>query len=487
MNMNFRKGIIIELFRAGATALIVTAVAWATPAAAYETFLVGGRHYMFEVIDTPTPGATTVQQVSGINNNGVIVGTFRGANNTFGFVEGPGTPFKQISYGDFTELLKINDSNQAVGNSLRGAFTTTVPSGSFTPIPIPSGFSDLTVAGISNQNVMVGEVTPIGAPFTTKGFVQGGGLPFTPFSPGNSGSSEFPNTNGVHPHSIASSHDMLIVGSIEQLGGAGGAFIAQGNPNSDNVYTNISRDLNLAFQGMGIPSGPAEAWGVNSSGVIVGSFNPRSSRGFMDEANGFTVIDAPNSHSTKVFDINDKGQIVGGFEDQQANVHGFLMTPLDTRFVGLSPVNPLLPSSTLAHAFTFQNPAPGLWFDSGSLANGFTYSLTGDGTFIEVAPPLDSFGFGPVEVVVGESIVGTLNPGEKFFFEPGVTHFSLMGISTDGNPTTFPTYLNFTGTATSLTISVVPEPSSWVLLSIGLIGLFGYCWRPKREGSVSLA
>jgi hypothetical protein len=457
---------------------------------AWEDVTIGTQPYLFEPIDTPTPGATSVVQVSGINDNGVMVGTFTGAGGTFGFVRGPGIPFTQISNGAFTHVLKINDLNQAVGNSVNGAFVTTVPGGGFTPIAPPSGFTNLLGAGISNQGVIVGEVTPTSGPFTTKGFEQGGGLPFTPFSPGNSAISVFPNTEAVHPHAIALSAglpDTFIAGRIEQAGGVGGAFLAQGDPNTDIAYTNISQDLNKALQVMGIQSGPSDAQGVNGFGIAVGSFTPLPdfSRGFMDEANSFTVIDAPHSNSTALFDINNKLQIVGGFRDNSDNEHGFLLTPLDSSVNGGSPKTPVLPSSTLPQEFVFTNPTPGQWFDPLS-AEGFTYTLDGQGTFIEVAPPPASFGFGPVKVVVGGVVVDILNPGEDFFFAPGVTSFSLEGISpfVDANdPKAFPTFLDFTGQPASLIMTaIVPEPSTWAMMLIGFVGL-GYAGYRRRGAS----
>src|SRR5215813_4584212 len=159
-------------------------------------------------------------------------------------------------------------------------------------------------------------------------------------------------------------------------------------------------------------SGPSDAQGVNGFGIIVGSFLPMAdvSRGFMDEANSFTVIDAPKSNSTSLFDINNKLQIVGGFRDQQDNAHGFILTPLNSPVVGISPKNPILPSSIGGPGkFVFTNPAPGLWFDP-PFANEFTFTLTGGATFIEVAPPPASFGFGPVELAIGGSIIAELLP-----------------------------------------------------------------------------
>jgi hypothetical protein len=282
------------------------------------------------------------------------------------------------------------------------------------------------------------------------------------------------------------------VGRIEQSPGPGGAFFVFGNPNSDIGYTNISSDLNLALQRMGIQSGPAVASGVNRFGIIVGSFTPLPdfSRGFMDEANLFTVIDAPNSNSTEVFDINNRRQIVGGFRDNQDNEHGFILTPLNSSISGLSPTNPILPGRVVPGQFMFANPPPGSWFDP-PFADGFTFSLAGGGTFIEVAPPPASFGFVPVELIIGGSIIDILDPGESFVFGPGVTTFSLEGISPlvdAADPTAFPTFLDFTGPATNLTMtalvsSPVPEASTMVLLSTGFAGLLGYrCARSRFRG-----
>src|SRR5579885_1442562 len=73
-----------------------------------------------------------------------------------------------------------------------------------------------------------------------------------------------------------------------------------------------------------------EAFGINPSGQIVGTFNDSSgvSHGFLRDKNGsFTTFDPPDSILTIAQGINPSGQIVGLFIDSSGVIHGFLATP----------------------------------------------------------------------------------------------------------------------------------------------------------------
>lgn len=157
---------------------------------------------------------------------------------------------------------------------------------------------------------------------------------------------------------------------------------------------------------------------------------------------------------------------------------------------GATPTNPVLPfvvadpNDPGAIRFDFPNPRPRLWYDP-PFAIGFKYALAGGGEFTEVgAPPASFGGAGPFEIFVGGVKIGEVLPDAFFAFGPGVTEFDLRGIrpldtADPSFPTMFPTFLDFTGSPTLLTMTPilaaatgVPVPASLLLLA-GALAMFG--------------
>ncbi|WP_028470225.1 hypothetical protein [Neptunomonas japonica] len=151
--------------------------------------------------------------------------------------------------------------------------------------------------------------------------------------------------------------------------------------------------------------------------------------------------------------------------------------------IGTNQDNPILPFVPAPGAFTFTAPTPRRWFDP-PFVDGFVYELVGGGEFTEVGAPI---GFVDMCIVVnGIEVECDFDGGELYSFGPGVTSFSITGISPldAADPafsTAFPTFLDWDGTAATLLMtsievtstppSGVPLPGTLWLLGLGLGGL----------------
>jgi probable HAF family extracellular repeat protein len=96
----------------------------------------------------------------------------------------------------------------------------------------------------------------------------------------------------------------------------------------DASYTFITFDVPGAIH--------TEAHGINEKGQIVGWFQDATGvYGFLKEGTTFTTIDVPGAEETMALGINETGQIVGRFTDATTHTHrGFLwdngtFTPID--------------------------------------------------------------------------------------------------------------------------------------------------------------
>jgi len=124
---------------------------------------------------------------------------------------------------------------------------------------------------------------------------------------------------------------------------------------------------------------------------------------------------------------------------------------------GSSPANPILPFVPAPGEFIFPAPQPRRWFDP-PLVSSFDYSLVGGSFLSFILPP----GYSGLDLVVGGTTFADLiSDGVKeYFFSTdfglsGITEFTIADISPlvdAADPTAFPTFLDFTPGATSLTM-----------------------------------
>lgn len=94
------------------------------------------------------------------------------------------------------------------------------------------------------------------------------------------------------------------------------------------VVSSNALAVTYTFTTLDVPGATAtRVWGINDAGQIVGDFsNATGTHGFLDTGGVFTTLDVPGVTSfTRAAGINETGQIVGIFVNSSGN-HGFLDT-----------------------------------------------------------------------------------------------------------------------------------------------------------------
>lgn len=274
----------------------------------------GAGPYVFSSIDNPLasfgrccdtlPNHTNA---SGINNSGVVVGTFVDSTDKshgFYYVGGSFTNIDAPSaFVTFTH--SINDAGAIVGDYYSNGidYSYIKNGGIFTTINFPSAFTGGILSGISESGVLVGFYRDSGG--EAHGIADTAGT-FTEI--------DFPGATYTFANGIN------IVGTIVGGYGVSATSYEQGFVDVAGIFTTVD------FPGALI----TEVTGINDSGMIVGYYlthqgNSFPEHGFIENAGSFTTIDFPGAIGTVAYGINDGGTIVGSYDDT-IGTHGFLAT-----------------------------------------------------------------------------------------------------------------------------------------------------------------
>jgi hypothetical protein len=151
-------------------------------------------------------------------------------------------------------------------------------------------------------------------------------------------------------------------------------------------YTNTTTNLFVGYTGknakvikdfkLSAKNGGYAGRGIDSAGDIAGwYYDPTTGlqRGFLNVAGSkkATLIDYPSAQYTVVEGMNDKGIVVGQWEDASAVIHGFYYTVSTGKYVDLDP-----PGSTQTQVWNINNS--GVITASGSAGN-FVYCMQATG------------------------------------------------------------------------------------------------------------
>lgn len=261
--------------------------------------------YAFTTIDVPGATATYANG----NSTRAVVGEFDDQDgNTHGFVlaKGDFTPFDAPDADGYTSINGINARGDLSGiyfadGRYYGYFWR---NGEFTTLDPPGSIN--TVALFLNGHDQVVGYAVDGQTRSRRAFVWHKG-DFTPIAAPDEG------PGGTRAIGI-NDHGEIVGGYGDKDHHLHGLLVSRG------VYTTLDVP--------GTEDGSTLAQGINDAGVIVGFYDTGdgTSHGFVLRHGEYTTVDVPDSFWTEIYSINDKGEIVGAFEDENG-VHGFRGKP----------------------------------------------------------------------------------------------------------------------------------------------------------------
>ena len=316
--------------------LMTAALIGSVPSAEVKAGVGPAKDWRFETVTPPpelTPGANcnsdvncNVQAVY-INNDGLMVVQYQyPIPIPYNFLEQMHTAVVQQGEWKIIDVPGAASTGTANANS-RGeiALTYFEPSqdyelknmiyqwGTYTPFPFPGITGYVMLDSINDRGQVAAGV------FADTAHVQsqvghgliGTGADYTIFDYPSSGGSEVINTL---PFGI--NNDETVVGYYQLSDFSYHAFLYD-----------FKRD---AFANIDIPESLGTlAVGINNGGEIVGAYIDQNGnmKGFLLRGGHYTDVIVPGAVETVPYGINDRGQITGTYVDSSGGSHGFVATP----------------------------------------------------------------------------------------------------------------------------------------------------------------
>jgi uncharacterized membrane protein len=211
--------------------------------------------------------------------------------------------------------------------------------------------------------------------YTDANFVAHGFL----LSDGQYTTLDVPNASDTEAYGINSSGQ--IVGAYD--GGAFGFLLSGGH------YTTLS-NTNGIF---------SNANGINASGTIVGAYLAPNfvAHGYVLSGGQYTTLDDPNAgtglnEGTYAFGINDSGSIVGFYIDSNSVFHGYLATPVHGGGPALAAAGGSAGlSQTTVNANTDMGTVPGTGGGDGEGIRGGLHLASGASVVLKKTKDTDKF------------------------------------------------------------------------------------------------
>lgn len=258
----------------------------------------------------------------GLNDKGDVVGVYFNSFKWHGFlynIENRAYTTIDNPYGNYPELTDVNNNGSIVGNNTYESSNSQgylYQNGLYSNI-VPQNALSSVVSGINDLGDVVGSYSTSNKAY---GFIYHNSIYSTLKMENDIDSVDTPRPLGINNKGEV----VGIYVANTTIDGLATTYL-QGFVNSNGIYSTVS-----------VPEGKygTFASGINDSGDIVGVYylcqdSPACLKSFIYFNGAYTVFEKPGAFATNIYDINNIGQIVGTYIDENMITHGFVATPVN--------------------------------------------------------------------------------------------------------------------------------------------------------------